>query len=168
MRIERDDVTRPAVLALLEEHVQNMRTITPAEHVFALDATQLRAADVTFWTLWDGDELLGCGALKELSPTQGEVKSMRTPSQHRRRGAARTMLTHIIAEAQRRGYGELLLETGSQPEFVPAHQLYESAGFVRCGPYGDYAVNGSSVFMRLALDAARSVRVTNLETRARQ
>lgn len=151
MRIERDDLTRPAVLALLDEHVRNMKGITPAEFVFALDATQLRANDVTFWTAWDGDELLACGALKALSETQGEVKSMRTPTAHRRRGAARAMLAHIVAEAQRRGYRELLLETGSQPAFVPAHRLYESAGFVRCGPYGDYAPNGSSVFMRLAL-----------------
>src|SRR5512142_2559183 len=100
MHIELDDVTRPVVLALLEEHLRNMHEITPPDRGFAFDASQLRSPDVTFWTIWDGATLLGCGALKELSPSAGEVKSMRTPAAQRRRGAGRAMLQHILAVAR--------------------------------------------------------------------
>ena len=151
MRIEINDVTRPEVLALLEEHLANMHAITPAEHVFAFDAAKLRAPDVTFWTAWDGSTLLGCAALKELSPAQGEVKSMRTPTHLRRTGAGRSLLTHLIDVARSRGYNRLFLETGKQDAFEPARALYRSAGFRECGPFGSYSDNGNSVFMSLAL-----------------
>jgi putative acetyltransferase len=119
--------------------------------VFAFDASKLRASGVTVWTAWEGDRLLGCGALKELSPTQGEIKSMRTPANLRRHGAGRAILNHILAVARQRGYLELFLETGTHPAFGPAHRLYASAGFRRCGPFGDYAETGNNVFMRLRL-----------------
>ncbi len=151
MRIEVDDLTRPEVHGLLQEHLANMHELTPPEQVFALDVTKLRAPDITFWTVWDGTVLLGCGALKELSPAQGEVKSMRTPRALRRRGAGRAVLTHIVAEARRRGYEWLNLETGSHAAFGPAHALYRSAGFNDCGPFGSYEENESSVFMSLRL-----------------
>ena len=151
MRIELDDVTRPQVLALLEEHLRNMHELTPPEQVFAFDATKLRARDVTVWTVWDGDQLLGCGALKELSTTAGEIKSMRTPATLRRRGAGRAILDHILRVARQRGYQDLFLETGAHPAFGPAHRLYESAGFRRCGPFGNYVDTGNSVFMHLRL-----------------
>ena len=151
LRIERDDVSRPQVLALLEEHLRNMYEITPPEHVFAFDANQLKAPDVTLWTAWSGEVLVGCAALKELSPTGGEIKSMRTPAAQRRTGAGRALLNHIIDVARARGYRVLYLETGCQPEFVPAQTLYASAGFTRCGPFGSYRENGNSVFMSLSL-----------------
>ena len=151
MRIEIDDVSRPPVLALLEEHLRNMYEITPPEHVFAFDAAKLRQPDVVLWTAWDVDELLGCAALKELSPTQGEVKSMRTPARLRRRGAGRALLNHILQVSRERGYRELFLETGNHPAFVPAQTLYRSVGFRECGPFGSYQENGNSVFMSLQL-----------------
>jgi putative acetyltransferase len=151
LRIEVDDVTRPQVLALLEEHLRNMHELTPPEFVFAFDASKLRVPGVTFWTAWQDDTLLGCAALKELSPAQGEIKSMRTPASLRRTGAGRALLNHLIAVARQRGYQQLFLETGRQPEFVPAHTLYRSAGFRDCGPFGDYTDNGNSVFMTLKL-----------------
>ena len=151
MRIEIDDVSRPQVLALLEEHLRNMYEITPPEHVFAFDAAKLRQPGVVFWTAWDVDELLGCAALKELSPTQGEVKSMRTPARLRRRGVGRALLDHILQVSRERGYRELFLETGNQPAFIAAHTLYRSVGFRECGPFGSYKENGSSVFMSLQL-----------------
>ena len=151
MRIEIDDVSRPPVLALLEEHLRNMYEITPPEHVFAFDAAKLRQPDVVLWTAWDVDELLGCAALKELSPTQGEVKSMRTPARLRRRGAGRALLNHILQVSRERGYRELFLETGNHPAFVPAQTLYRSVGFRECGPFGGYQENGNSVFMSLQL-----------------
>jgi putative acetyltransferase len=154
MVIEVDDVTRPQVLALLEEHLRNMHELTPPDQVFAFDAGKLRAPDVTVWTAWEDDRLLGCGALKELSPAQGEIKSMRTPANVRRRGAGRAILEHIIGVARERGYHDLFLETGAHPAFGPAHQLYASAGFRRCGAFGSYVENQNSVFMHLSLDTA--------------
>ena len=152
MRIEVDDVSRPEVLALLEEHLRNMYEITPPEHVFAFDASKLRAPDVTLWTAWEDGTLLGCAALKELSPTQGEVKSMRTPARLRRQGAGRALLNHILHVSRERGYQELFLETGRQADFEPAQALYRSVGFRQCGPFGSYTENGNSVFMTLRLD----------------
>lgn len=151
MRIEIDDLTRPEVLALLEEHLRNMHELTPPEHVFAFDANKLRAPGVVVWTAWEDAQLLGCAALVELSPTQGEVKSMRTPAALRRKGAGRALLEHILRVARNRGYQELFLETGRQPAFEPAHSLYRSVGFRECGPFGSYSENGNSIFMTLRL-----------------
>lgn len=151
MQIELDDLTRPQVHALLSEHLANMYELSPPENVFALDLTRLRAPDITFWTAWDGDTLLGCGAIKELSATQGEIKSMRTPKTMRRKGAGRALLAHIVEVARQRGYETLSLETGSHPAFQPAQKLYQSFGFTFCGPFGSYREDPNSVFMSLRL-----------------
>ncbi|CAN5434369.1 GNAT family N-acetyltransferase [soil metagenome] len=155
MNIELDDLSRPAIHALLEEHLRNMHELGPPESVHALDLDKLRRPEITFWTAWEGEVLLGCGALMEMSPRHGEVKSMRTPQTLRRTGAGRALLTHIIDTARARGYERLSLETGSVAAFTPAHRLYESAGFTRCGPFGDYVEDVNSVFMTLALAAAQ-------------
>ena len=154
MHIEIDDLTRQQVHQLLEEHLANMHELSPPEQVFALDLTKLRAPDITFWTVWNEEILLGCGALKELSPTHGEIKSMRTPTAARGKGAGRALLEHIIKVARQRGYTRLSLETGSHPAFEPAHSLYRSKGFVVSGPFGSYCLNPHSVFMTLALGGA--------------
>src|SRR5580693_4517356 len=112
MRIELDDLSRPQIHALLNEHLRNMYAISPPESVHALDLGRLRSPDISFWTAWDGPELVGCGALKELDPRHGEIKSMRTPEALRRRGAGRAILNHIIGVARARGYERLSLETG--------------------------------------------------------
>ena len=151
MRIERDDVSRPQVLALLEEHLRNMHELSAPEFVFAFDANKLRQPQVVVWTAWKDDVLLGVAALKELSSTQGEVKSMRTPAHLRTHGAGRALLNHIVEVARQRGYRELFLETGRQAAFTPALTLYRSVGFQACGPFGDYQENGNSVFMSIAL-----------------
>ena len=151
MRIEVDDLSGAEIRALLREHLTNMHSLSPPESVHALDVEGLQSADVTFWTVWDGEILLGCGALKELDPLHGEVKSMRTPALLRRRVAGRAILTQILAESRARGYRRLSLETGSMPEFVPARKLYESAGFRYCGPFGTYKEDPYSVFMTLEL-----------------
>ena len=112
MRLNVDDLSSPLVHALLEEHLSNMYELSPPEQVFALDLNELRSPDITFWTVWNDDSLLGCGALKELSVTHGEVKSMRTPKATRGKGAGRVVLEHIISVARQRGYTRLSLETG--------------------------------------------------------
>ncbi len=151
MKIEVDDLSRAAIHALLEEHLQSMHALSPPESVHALDLEKLRQPGITFWSAWEGPLLLGCGALKELDPGHGEVKSMRTPGAHRRRGAGRAILAHIIEVARSRSYERLSLETGSMEEFRPAQRLYESFGFTYCGPFGDYVEDPNSVFMTLRL-----------------
>lgn len=147
MRIELDDLTRPQVQALLREHLDNMYAVSPPESVHALDLDALRKPDVTFWSVWEGDRLLGCGALKALDARHGEIKSMRTAPAHRRRGVARVVLQHIIDEARSRRYERLSLETGSMDAFLPAQRLYESFGFEYCAPFADYVLDPNSVFM---------------------
>lgn len=151
IRIELDDLTRAEVQALLEEHLHDMHAITPRGSVHALDLSALRTPDITFWTTWSDGSLIGCGALKELDPRHGEIKSMRTPANQRRRGAGRAMLAHILQEARRRGYARLSLETGATEAFRPAQSLYESFGFTCCGPFAAYADDPHSVFMTMTL-----------------
>jgi putative acetyltransferase len=154
MKIEIDDLSRPAIHALLDEHLRNMHALGPPESVHALDLEKLRRPEITFWSAWADDVLLGCGALLELDRRHGEIKSMRTPEARRRTGAGRALLTHIIEVARARGYERLSLETGSVPAFAPAHRLYESAGFTRTGPFGTYVEDPNSVFMTLVLAPA--------------
>ena len=151
MKIEVDDLSRAAIHALLEEHLQSMHELSPPESVHALDLEKLRQPGITFWSAWEGPLLLGCGALKELDPGHGKVKSMRTPGAHRRRGAGCAILAHIIEVARSRYYERLSLETGSMEEFKPAQRLYESFGFTYCGHFGDYVEDPNSVFMTLRL-----------------
>ncbi len=151
MRIETDDLSRPEVHALLQEHLDDMYAWSPPESVHALDLDRLRVPSITFWTAWEGQLLLGSAALKDLGDGHGEVKSMRTPRRLRGRGAGRALLTHLINHARARGFRRLSLETGSMEPFKPAQQLYESFGFVYCGPFGDYTLDPHSVFMTLAL-----------------
>jgi putative acetyltransferase len=151
LKIETDDLSRPEIHALLHEHLQGMRALSPPESVHALDLERLRQHAITFWSAWEGSLLLGCGALKELDHRHGEIKSMRTPNALRRRGAGRAILAHIIAVARSRGYERLSLETGSMEAFKPAQRLYESFGFAYCGPFGEYVEDPNSVFMTLRL-----------------
>ena len=151
MQIEIDDISRPEIHALLNEHLRSMRELSPPESVHALDLERLRKPEITFWSAWDGAALLGCGALKQLDPRHGEVKAMRTPAALRRRGAGRAILAHIVGVAQARGYERLSLETGSMDAFKPAQRLYASFGFTYCAPFGDYAPDPNSVFMTLRL-----------------
>jgi putative acetyltransferase len=157
MRILEDDLTGAAIAALLEEHLADMHSITPAESVHAMDLEALRAdPNVTFWSLWEGDDLLGCGALKVFAADQGEIKSMRTSEAYRRRGVAARILEHIIEQSRSRGLEALYLETGSMAEFTAARALYERYGFEYCEPFADYAEDSNSVFMRRALIAPLS------------
>jgi putative acetyltransferase len=147
LQIYEDDLTRQKILDFLQEHLKEMHEITPPESVHALDLEALKAPNITFWSAWEDDELVGCGALKALNLTSGEIKSMRTAQTHRRKGIASKMLEHIIQEAQQRTYRYLYLETGSFPEFAPARALYLSYGFEYISPFADYIEDPNSVFM---------------------
>lgn len=136
---------------MLQEHVQSMRDISPLESAHALDLQELRKADITFWSIWQAKQLLGCGALKELDARHGEIKSMRTAAKHVRKGVASRILEHIIGEAKSRAYRRLSLETGSMREFSPARELYARYGFEYQAPFANYIEDPHSVFMLLRL-----------------
>ncbi|TDL32669.1 GNAT family N-acetyltransferase [Jeotgalibacillus sp. S-D1] len=147
MDIRLDDLSGSQVEGLLTEHLHQMSLHSPPGSIHALDAEALKKPDITFWSAWEGLELAGCGALKELNEKHGEVKSMRTSSLYLRKGVARKLLQHILAEAKRRGYTQISLETGSMKAFEPARKLYESFGFHYCEPFADYNEDPNSVFM---------------------
>lgn len=142
-----DDLSGDATRALVARHLAGMFEDTPPENVFALDVDALRDPKVTFWSGWDGDELVVIGALKTMDAANGELKSMRVADAHRGTGAGRAILRHIVDEARARGMRTLWLETGSPESFLPARRLYASEGFVECGAFGDYPENPFSVFM---------------------
>lgn len=147
MHIRVDDLRGAPIAALLQEHLDTMHALSPPESVHALNLDALRQPGITFWTAWDGDELLGCGALKQLTGLHSELKSMRTARAHLRKGVARALLRHILAHAGTQGIARISLETGSAPAFAPARQLYANEGFVECGPFEGYALDPHSVFM---------------------
>ena len=152
MRIGVDDLRGADIVALLQEHLDEMFLHSPPESVHALDLEALRRPEITFWTVRDNDgELMGCGALKRLDAEHGEIKSMRTAKRHQRKGVAAALMRHILSTARERGYRRLSLETGSPDAFLPARQMYERFGFEDCGPFGDYVEDPYSVFMTIAL-----------------
>ncbi|MEO3802973.1 GNAT family N-acetyltransferase [Nonomuraea sp. B1E8] len=151
MKIVVDDLSSPEIATFLDEHVQQMRSITPLESKHALDLDGLREPGVTFWSVMDGDTVVGCGAIKRLDDGHAEVKSMRTSQARRQSGIASLLLDHIIAEARRMGFTRLSLETGSAEFFLPARRLYEKFGFAYCEPFADYRPDPHSAFMTRTL-----------------
>jgi putative acetyltransferase len=158
MQIRVDDLTDPRIIALLQVHLRGMTLHSPPESIHALDLDGLRGPEITFWSVWNGEELLGFGALKELDLRHGEIKSMHTAAAHRKKGVARRLLEQILDEAERRNYSRLSLETGSMEAFEPARRLYAQFGFDYCGPFADYALDPYSVFMTRALQTRGSER----------
>lgn len=151
LTFRRDDLSGEPTRALIARHLAAMRANSPPESVHALDIDKLCAPDVTLWSVWVGEEIAGCGALKRLDTRRGEIKSMRVADVFLGRGVGRALLQHLIAEARAMSFETLWLETGSGAAFVPALQLYESAGFVRCGPFNGYTDDPFSVFMTRAV-----------------
>lgn len=148
MHIRTQDPATPDITALLNQHLDEMRAISPPESKHALDIEGLRAPDITFWSVRNNDNaLMGCGALKRLDTTHAEIKSMRTDPAHRRKGVAGALLTHIINHAQSQQLTRLSLETGSQDHFAPARALYARHGFTICAPFASYTEDPNSVFM---------------------
>ncbi len=151
IEITSSDPGQPEALALLERHLDHVRLHSPPEGVYALDLEGLRAPDVSFWVAKLEGRVAGCGALKELEPTHGELKSMHTLEELRGRGVASALARWILAEARARGYARISLETGSQPEFEGPRRLYAQLGFEPCGKFADYPGLPHSAFMTLAL-----------------
>jgi len=151
MIIKIDDLRGPEIAALLEDHLHSMTLHSPPESIHALDLEGLRKPEITFWSAWENDELLGCGALKELDKNHAEVKSVKTASAHLRKGVAQKIMLHILEVAKTRGYTRLSLETGSMEAFLPARKLYEALGFTYCSPFAGYIEDDNSMFMTKSL-----------------
>lgn len=149
-----DDLKGPEIAELLETHLAHMRAISPPESIHALDLDKLRQPDITFWTVWQGGELVGCGALRELEPGHGEIKSMHTRTAARGLGIGRRMVEHIFRVARERGYSRLSLETGATEDFIAARSLYASFGFAPCPPFAEYFEDPFSAHMTLELGNA--------------
>ena len=155
MDIKEGRLDDPRVLTLLETHVARARAETAPGKAHALDVSGLKTPDIRFFTLWDGDSLLACGALKTLSPDHGEVKSMHTAEARRGSGAGSRILTHMIVQARTMGLTRLSLETGTWPYFHAAYWFYLHHGFVDCPPFGGYHADPDRRFMTLDLSAPR-------------
>lgn len=153
IRIIDGDFSDSRVIALLKTHITSARAQTAPGSAHALDLSALRSPDIDFWTIWDDEMLLGIGALKRLSPSHGEIKSMHIAHSVRRKGIGSAMLRHIIATARAMGMSRLSLETGSWDYFRPAQAFYRKHGFVECPPFGDYFADLNSRFMSLDLGA---------------
>ena len=151
IRIIDDELNGPEVQALLTAHLDFTTGESPPESRHALDLDSLRVPEISFWTAWDGGEILGCCALSELDPHHGEIKSMHTAQQHRGKGIAAQLLKHTICVAQKRSYNKLSLETGSMKSFAPARALYARHGFTLCGPFANYREDPYSSYMTLEL-----------------
>ena len=151
IEIRVDDLSGDATRDLIAAHLAGMHDTSPAESVHALDLEGLRHPAITFWSAWVDGELAGIGALKRLDAQRGELKSMRVDDRFRGTGVGRALLRHIVQVARERGMTSLWLETGSTAEFLPAQRLYESEGFVPCGPFDDYALDPFSVFLTRTL-----------------
>ena len=147
MKIIVDDLSGKEIADFLDEHIREMKTLSPPESKHALDLEGLRNPEITFWTVWDDQMLVGCGGLMELSAEQGEIKSVRTSSLCRQKGVASKLLQHMLDEAAKRGYSRLSLETGSMEYFAPARKFYEKFGFDYCEPFSDFVLDSHSVFM---------------------
>lgn len=147
MEIKIDNLSGSDIAEFLEEHIRDMKSVSPPESKHALDLDGLRKPEITFWTVWEDGRLIGCGAIKELDADHAEIKSMRTSAAYQGKGVASMLLEHILNEAELRGYRRISLETGSMSFFEPARNLYAKYGFVNCAPFSTYKEDPNSVFM---------------------
>lgn len=154
-RIAVDDPCDPDVRALLERHLEFALAQTPPEHSFALDVDGLLDPAITLFSIRVHGSVLGIGAIKRLGPDHAEIKSMHTAETARGRGIGRAMLTHLLKVASAQGLRRVSLETGTTAAFAAAQALYESAGFVACGPFGGYQPSEDNLFMTLELLSAQ-------------
>lgn len=149
--IKLDDLLGDEIIVLLQEHLEDMKAISPPESIHALNLEKLKDPSVKFWTIWQGESLAGCGAIKNLDNGHGEIKSMRTSTNFQNQGVASQLLIHMLKQARLMGYQKLSLETGSMGFFKPAHGLYMKYGFSYCPPFAEYCEDPYSKFMYLNL-----------------
>ncbi len=151
MKIVVDELTSQEIADFLDQHIKEMKSVSPPESKHALDLEGLRSELITFWSVYENGSLVGCGAIKELDLAHAEIKSMRTAQHARGKGVASNLLTHILNVSRARGYKHISLETGSMDYFIPARQLYRKYGFNECPPFAQYKEDPNSIFMTLTL-----------------
>ncbi len=139
------------VIDLLRVHLAGMHANSPPGHVYALDLSGLKHPSVSFYALWEAGQLHGFGAIKQIAPGHGELKSMRTAEAHQRKGVGAKILDHLVSVARSRSYRRVSLETGSGASFDPALALYRRHGFTTGGAFGDYTKSEFNQFMHLDL-----------------
>jgi len=153
LQLQIDDPARSDVTALLETHARFALSESPPDTCHFLDVEGLKTPEIQFWSARNTDQLLGVVALKTLSETDGEVKSMHVAETARGQGVARALMDHLIITACEQGMSSLWLETGNTPGFAAALALYHQLGFTPCPPFGDYVETDFNVFMTLDLKA---------------
>lgn len=151
IHIQQDDLKDGQVIQLLQEHQQEMFAYSPPESNHALDGSAFFDSGLTLWSAWIEGKLAGCGGMIDLGQGQAELKGMRTKTEFLRQGVSRALLTTIMAEARRRGYVKISLETGTHVAFMPSRELYKSMGFSECAPFAHYVLDPHSVFFEFAL-----------------
>lgn len=151
VRILEDDLSGEAIRELVAFHLSGMHANSPACKVHALPVEKLRQPGVTFYSAWVGNALAGMGAIRELDPTHGELKSMRVASDWLGKKIGEAMLLHLLSVARQRGYARVSLETGQGPAFEPALGLYRKHGFVNCEAFAEYVLDDFSQCLTLRL-----------------
>ena len=136
----------PKVNELLTKHFIELRSVSPAGSAHVLDIAGLKDQSIKFWSLWDNDELIGCGALKFLDKIHGEFKSIRVVDKFRKKGVGEKMINHLIEEAKKLGIKKLSIETGSGKFFEPARKLFAKFNFQPCSPFAHYEEDLNSCF----------------------
>ncbi|WMS88455.1 GNAT family N-acetyltransferase [Pleionea litopenaei] len=151
MKIELGGLDHPQVINLLQQHLADMHKTSPKESVHALDLSGLKAPEIEFYSVWSGNQIAGCGAIKYHDKVLAEIKSMRTSEAFRGLGVASTLLAFLLEQAMSKGLQQVKLETGTQSYFHAAHQLYQKFGFIDCPPFADYRLDPNSRYLSLSL-----------------
>ena len=134
---------------LLNKHFLELRSVSPAGSTHVLDIDGLKDQSIKFWSLWENDELIGCGALKFLDDNHGEFKSIRIADKFRKNGLGTKIIDHLINEAKKLNIKKISVETGSGDFFLPARKLFKKCGFASCKPFAHYKKDPNSCYFYL-------------------
>ena len=136
---------------LLKKHFIELRSVSPAGSTHVLDIDGLKDPSIKFWSLWENNKLIGCGALKFLEKDHGEFKSIRVADEFRKKGIGERIINHLIDEAKKLEISKLSIETGAGEFFAPARKLFNKFGFKKSEPFAHYKVDPNSCYFTLDL-----------------
>ena len=139
----------PEVNKLLTKHFIELRAASPEGSAHVLDIPGLKIPSIKFWSLWENDKLIGCGALKFLDHEHGEFKSIRIADKFRKNGLGIKIIDHLINEAKKLNIKRISVETGSGVFFSPARKLFKKCGFMNCEPFAHYKKDANSCYFSL-------------------
>ena len=142
----------PEVNLLLKKHFVELRAASPEGSAHVLDIPGLQVSSIKFWSLWEDDQLMGCGALKFLDKEHGEFKSIRIKDSFRGKGNGIKVINHLIDEAKKLDINKLSLETGAGNFFLPARKLFLGRGFIVCKPFAHYKEDVNSLYLTKLLN----------------